>query len=128
MLWPRSLNLELGTLNLADEVGDNPARDDAASGALVEEELDGAPAPLRVVERELVDPHPDEAVGELRVHVARELHGVGQGVAAVFERVADGLVEVLGDAADHLRAEVAADTVSAHRQRQVGAALPPLPE
>src|ERR1043166_3490304 len=82
---------------LPDELGLAAARDDAARRALVEQALDGAATALRVVERELVDPHRDEAVGQLRVHVARELHGVVERLAAVFERVADGLVQGAAD-------------------------------
>src|SRR5947207_760608 len=132
--WPgvlstaSTLNFELATLNLSDEVGDNPARDDAALGPLVQEALDGPSPALGVVERELVDPHRDEAVGQLRVHVAGELHGVGERVAPVVERVAYGLVQVCGDAADGIGAEFAADTMSVHRQRQVCPLLPPLSE
>src|SRR2546423_1428362 len=100
----------------------------AALSPLVQEALDGPTPAIRVVERELVDPHRDEAVGQLRVHVARELHGVGERVAPVVERVAYGLVQVCGDASDGLRAEFASDTVSAHRQRQVCPLLPPLSE
>src|SRR2546423_3742951 len=113
-------------IGLADEVGDNPVRDDAALGPLVQEALDGPSPALGVVERELVDPHRDEAVGQLRVHVAGELHSVGERVAPVVERVAYGLVQVCGDAADGLRAEFAADTVSAPPQPQ-GFPPPPPP-
>src|ERR1041385_4702246 len=112
----------------ADELGLDAARDDAARRALVEQALDGAATALRVVERELVDPHRDEAVGQLRVHVARELHGVVERLAAVRERVADGLVQVAADPFDGLRAEVWPDTGAAHRQRQVSPSLPPLAE
>src|ERR1044071_102767 len=107
-------NPKSASRNLPDELGLDPARDDAALEALVEQALDGAAAALGVVERELVDPHPDEAVGQLRVHVARELHGVRERVAAVVERELDRLAQVVRDAADGLRPEVAADDVAAH--------------
>src|ERR1044071_481507 len=79
------------------ELDFDAARDDARRRALVEQTLDGLAPACRVVERQLVDPHPDEAIRRLRVHVARELHGVLKRVGAVVERVADARVQALRD-------------------------------
>src|ERR1044072_8325035 len=103
-------------------------RNDAALEPLVEQALDGAAAALSIVERELVDPHPDEAVGQLWVHVARELHGVRERVAPVVERELNRLAQVVRDAPDGLWPEVAPDDVAAHRERQALLLLPPLAE
>ena len=61
------------------------------------EELADRPAPFfAVIERPAVHVHPDKLVGQRRVHVARELHGVVERGLAMLERIADAF-------ADHAR-------------------------
>src|SRR5260370_41948241 len=77
----------------ADEVDVGAVGNDAAVEAHVQKPLDGISAVWTVVERALVDVHSDEAVGQRRVEVASELHGVGQGLFAVVEGVLDTVAQ-----------------------------------
>ena len=56
-------------------------------------------AVFAVVQRALVHVHADEAVCQLRVEVARELHGVGQRLFAMIQSVLDAVAERLGHGA-----------------------------
>src|SRR3954464_8079356 len=46
-----------------------------------------------VVQRAFVHVHPDELIGQLRIDVARELHGVGQGLFTMVERVLNAVTQ-----------------------------------
>ena len=41
-------------------------------------------ATLAIIERQIVYPHCHEAIGQLRLHVAGKLHGISEGILAVF--------------------------------------------
>src|SRR5713226_4868218 len=54
----------------------NGVRDNAALVAFAEQTAHGFAAAFAIIERQLVDPHRDEAIGQRGIHVARELHRV----------------------------------------------------
>src|SRR5574341_152736 len=80
-----------------DEVDAHALRDDAGLEAAIEEELNGAPAALAHLDRHLVHPHPDEAIGDARVHAAREAHRVLERLRSMRERVLDRLAHEPGE-------------------------------
>ena len=57
------------------------------------------------------------------------MHRVSQSIFAIVERVTDALFQQIGNFANRFRAEVAPNSVAAHRQRQsVCVLVPPLTE
>ena len=81
---------------LADEVDFGLVGNDAAVVAHFQELADGFAAVFAVVQCALVDVHADEAVGQSRVEIASELHGVVEGGFAVIEGVLDRVAEGVG--------------------------------
>src|ERR1043165_1644586 len=69
-------------------------RNNAAFLTFFEEPLDGFPAAFAVVERQVVYPHRYKTIGQLRLHIACELHSVRKCILAIFHRVNDAVVEV----------------------------------
>ena len=76
---------DLTLKTLLDELNINSVRNDAAPMAFGEQAAHGFTAAFAVIEREVVHPHRDKAIGERRIHLAGELHGVLQGVFAIIE-------------------------------------------
>src|ERR1700733_14593822 len=123
-LWLRGCDLA----GLADEVYVGAVGDDAAIVAHGEQLANGVLAVFAVVEGALVDVHTDEAVGQGGVEIAGELHGVGQGLFAIVERVRDAVAQGGGGGGEGLRAEGAADGVAAEGEGKTGLFAPPLAE
>ena len=95
----------VGSGGLSDEVDVGLAGDDAALITHGEDLADGFAAVIAIVQCALVDVHADEAVGEIGIEVARELHGVLEcGFAVVHGMLDAGAQSVSGDAL-HLGAE-----------------------
>ena len=103
-------------------------RDDAGFVALGEEAFDGFASPLTIVEREVVDPHRNESVRKLGLHVAGKLHGICECVFAIVHRVDDALVKVFRNPLHQFRPQIAADNIAAHRERKARFLMPPLAE
>ena len=117
--------ISLARKGLSDEVYVGLTGDDAALVAHGEYLADSFAAIVAVVQGALVDVHADEAVGEVGIEVAGELHGIFQrGLAVVHGMLNAGAQSVGGDAL-HLSAERAADSVASKRQRQAGLLMPP---
>src|ERR1700733_7393843 len=123
-LWLRGCDLA----GLADEVYVGAVGDDAAIVAHGEQLANGVLAVFAVVEGALVDVHTDEAVGQGGVEIAGELHGVGQGLFAIVERVLDAVAQGVGGGEEGFRAEGAADGVAAEGEGKTGLFAPPLAE
>ena len=100
-------------------------RNQALFRRLAQQPQHGRPSALAVVEREVVDVHPDERIGLLAIQAAAVLHRVRDGVGSVVEAVRDAVVKQTRQARDQLRTEVAADDVAAKRQRQPVRCAPP---
>src|SRR5512133_7735 len=77
-----------GSIRL-DPLGDHALRQDPGVVPAIEQALDGATTDRTVVARPLVDVHPDETVGALRVvlEAARIAHGVVQRLLPVVQAV-----------------------------------------
>src|ERR1019366_756442 len=73
----------------------------------------------------LVDVHPYELVGERRLEIAGELHGVGERLLAVIEGMLNAVAQRIGGDPHGLFAESAANGVAAERQRQIRLLAPP---
>src|ERR1700751_991662 len=112
----------------ADEVDVDGMWDDSALVAEREEFADGFASVVAVVQGALVDVHSDEFVGEDRIEVAGELHGVFECFVAVFETVLDAVAQSVRDGEHEVFAEGAADGVASERKRQAGLFAPPLTE
>ena len=78
-----------------------------------------------VIQRSLVHIHADKAAGQARIEIARKLHRVFQRLLAVVERVLNAVAQRLGDDLVLLRAQRAANRVSAQGQHQARSFLPP---
>src|ERR1700760_5044394 len=102
--------------------------DDAALVAELEQLADRLPAVLAIVQCALVYVHADEAVRQLRVEVAGELHRIGKRLFAMIECVLNAFAQRFGDDAHRLIAQAAANRVAAQRQWQPGLLAPPLAE
>src|SRR5690606_37112907 len=110
-----------------DEVDLHLVRDETCLIALVQEELDRAPAVRTVVEGALVHVHADELVRLCLVQPAPVLSRVRERRLPMLETVRDRVAQDPGDLADQLGPEVATDRVSAERQRKPTRTLrPPL--
>src|SRR6185369_9182677 len=75
----------------ADELNVNFIWNDSALVAFGEQSVHGFPATVGVIEGQLIDPHGDEPVRQVRIHIAGKLHGVSQRVLTIVERVLNAL-------------------------------------
>src|SRR5262245_2402443 len=82
-----SSNARLKPRRILDEFNRNRLRNQLLLERLGEEALKGRAATNAIVERELIDVHPDKRVGVLAVESASELLGVFDGGLAVVEGV-----------------------------------------
>src|SRR2546425_2621005 len=101
-------------------------RNDPRLVSHVEQTAHGFAAIRPIVESTLVHIHTYKFVGELGVEVASELHGIGQSLITVVERVSDTLPQSNRNPGHHLRPETSAYCISSQRQRQAGHSQPPL--
>jgi hypothetical protein len=101
---------------------------DAAIVAHLEKLVDGFAAVGTVVERALVDVHADEPVGEGRIEVPGELHGIGEGLFTIVQSVLDAIAECVGCAGERFRAKRAANGVAAEGEGKASLLAPPLAE
>ena len=67
---------------------------------------------IAIVQGALIDVHADEAVGEVWIQVARELHGILQGGLAVFHSVLNAVSKCPGSDLLNLHAKRAPDSVT----------------
>src|ERR1700744_3594368 len=110
---------------LSDEVDGGSLRNDAALVAHVEELANRRAAVVAIVDGPLVHIHADEAVGEIGIEVARELHRVLQRSFAMIPRVLNALPQrVCGDELN-IATQRTADGVATERQRKPGLLEPP---
>src|SRR3954462_12192612 len=82
-------------------------------------------AVFAIVERAPVHVHANEAVGELMVEIARELHSILERLLAMIQRVLNALPHRCSDLRHQLWTERALDSISPQRQWQPGFAVPP---
>src|SRR5947208_4781910 len=124
--WPDNC---LPTARLLNKLRVNRMWNNPAFMSFDEQTLNCFAPALAVIERELIYPHRDKTIRERGIQVARELHRILQGIFAVVERVLNALLQQPRNFFDSLSAKVAADGITAHRQRQtVRVFVPPLAE
>ncbi len=78
-----------------------------------------------VPERPLIHIHADKLVGQFRVHLACELHGVIQGFFAVFQSVSNAVADGFRDLAPELWSKHASNRIPTEWKRQSRLFLPP---
>ena len=93
-------------------------RNQAALEGLAEKTADRLPAPLAVIQRPVVDIHPDEFVGQVAAHVAGELQRVLHRLGAMIQAVLNARGQNAGDFPARGRIKFLVDDISAQRQRQ----------
>src|SRR5579862_523856 len=111
-----------------DELEFDGGRDDARRAGLAEKQPDGFPPAFAVVEREVVDVHPDEAIRERGVEVARPAHRMPDARRAIFKAVTDALAQYVRNLLAHGGGDGLADDVAPERERQPRFFLPPFAE
>ena len=100
-------------------------RNQAALEGLAEKAADGFPAPLAVIERPVVDIHPDEFIGKLAAHVPGELQRVLHRLGTVIQTELNARGQNAGDFPARRRIKFFVNDVPAQWQRQ--AAILPAP-
>jgi hypothetical protein len=70
---------------LFDKINPGAMRNDASLKPFVEQAANGFAPAIRIVERQIVDPHCNEAVSRLRIHIAGKLHGIPEGVLSMIQ-------------------------------------------
>src|SRR5436190_16509782 len=76
---------------------------------------DRLPTTIAIVQREVVDVHPDEAVGAFAIEAAPKLHRVIDGFLAMVETKRDAVVQEARERRDVLFTEVATDDIATQR-------------
>jgi len=114
--------------HVAEELRRRRAGNQPGLKTSVEKLLHGGAAPLAISERPAIHVHAHELVGDIRIHVPRELHRVLERLRPMFEPVGHALPDGARDAPAHLRAQRPAYGIAAERQRQLRGIEPPLPQ
>src|SRR5262249_24746800 len=90
--------------------------------------LDGLPAFVAIVEREVVHIHSNEPVDALRIEAAGELNRIRHRFFTMVEGVLNALPDVFADPLHHFLPQVALNHVAAERKRKTRFLPPPLAE
>lgn len=102
--------------------------DEVSFGRFLEELADGFPTDLPIIDREFIDVHPDELIGQRRVQVAGMSQTVGDGRGAVGKPVGNAFAEDGTELGLDFHRDVPADDIAAERQGELAGAFPPFTE
>src|SRR3979411_1920776 len=111
--------------SVVNELHRHRSRNHSRFHSLVEEETDSPPARLAVIERPVVDIHPDERVRLAAIETAGETHRVIQRILPMVETVCDALAQMPRHFLLNVPRHVLADDVPAKRKGQPGLFEPP---
>ena len=102
--------------------------DQTGPDATFEEEANGLPAALAVIERPVVDVHADEGVGLGAIEAASVLHRVVERSRPMLQSIRYAVVKMARNLPRHRLAQVLSHDVAAEWEGQAGLAKPPLAE
>src|SRR5580765_4243514 len=78
-----------------------------------------------VIQSGLINVHTDKPIDLRRIQPTGKLRGIGHPFVAVVESVLDTFLDVATDLRHQLRSQIAADDITAERQRKSGSFQPP---
>src|SRR3990170_7667206 len=108
------------TSSVVNELHRHWTRDHTASHAFIQEQPNGGAPARAVVERPVIDVHPDERIRFAAVQPAGKAHGMIERFGAVIQSVRNAVPEMTRDLFLHLARHVFPDDIAAQRQRQSG--------
>src|SRR6516162_9649837 len=85
----------------------NAFRDNFLLVRFLEKLADRLPSFAAVIQREVVNVHPDKPVHPVRIEAARELDGVVHSFLTVIQAILDALADILADAIHELLSKLA---------------------
>jgi hypothetical protein len=82
--------------SLLDKFQFRPAWDESPLMSLAEEPCNGGPAFLAIIQRPMIDVHPDKLIGQIQPHVPGVVQGVGHGLSPVLETELNAIAQNTG--------------------------------